>query len=485
MAETGQSTVEPGTEPLAHTARRALWWSVANNLVGRVGTTLMGIVLARILVPEDYGIYAVALVALHGLLSLNELGVSLAIVRWPGDVSRIAPTVATLALASSALLWLAMFLCAPLVADALNAPEATWIVRILTLSVLVDAVTAVPAALMTRDFMQRERMVVDTIGFGVGAVTAVSLAVAGFGPWALAASALVSSVVHGVFILRYAPRVYPFGFRPELARELLAFGLPLAAASLMVIAMLNIDYVVIGAALGPVQLGFYLLAFNLSAWPVNMFSAPARRISLPLFARLHHGDTDASAAFAPVCAALLLVTLPACLMLAVFAEPVVRLVYTDAWVPAAAALPWLMVLAVARVLGELVYDFLTALGASRTNLVLQAVWFVALLAALPLAVHRGGIEAVAMTHAAVALLVVVPAYGVALRRAGVSLRVVAGQLARPLAGGALAAAAGLAVVLVVDDTLAQIFLGGALVALVYAASVYPMRSMLRAPAVAA
>ena len=89
-----------------------------------------------------------------------------------------------------------------------------------------------------------------------------------------------------------------------------------------------------------------------------------------------------------------------------------------------------------------------------------------------------------MTHAAVALLVVVPAYGIALGRAGVSLRVVAAQLARPLAGGALAAAAGVAVALLVGDTLAQVFLGGTLVALVYAASVYPMRSMLRAPAVA-
>ena len=66
----------------------------------------MGIVLARLLVPEDYGVYAVALVALNGLLSMNELGVSLAIVRRPGDVSRIAPTVKTLALGSSLVLWL-------------------------------------------------------------------------------------------------------------------------------------------------------------------------------------------------------------------------------------------------------------------------------------------------------------------------------------------------------------------------------------------
>ena len=110
-------------EPLHTTARRALWWSVANNIVGRVGTTLMGIVLARLLVPEDYGVYAVALVALNGLLSMNELGVSLAIVRRPGDVSRIAPTVKTLALGSSIVLWVLMFAAAPYVARRSTRPR--------------------------------------------------------------------------------------------------------------------------------------------------------------------------------------------------------------------------------------------------------------------------------------------------------------------------------------------------------------------------
>ena len=329
----------PEAEPLHTTARRALWWSVANNVVGRVGTTLMGIVLARLLVPEDYGIYAVALVALNALLSMNELGVSLAIVRRPGDVSRIAPTVKTLAFGSSLVLWLATFLAAPHVAAALDAPEATNVLRLLTLSVLIDALTAVPSALMTRDFMQKERLIVDTAGFLTGAVVAIALAVAGFGAWALVWSVLLGNIVNALFILRYSPDRHPYGFRRDVARELLAFGLPLALASLVIMALLNIDYVVIGAELGPVQLGFYLLAFNLCSWPVNMFSAPARRVSLPLFARLHAGETEASSAFVPVCTLLLLVTLPACLALAALAEPIVAIVYGDTWRPAAVRPP--------------------------------------------------------------------------------------------------------------------------------------------------
>lgn len=476
MAE-GFGTETP--QQLAGTARRALWWSIANNLVGRVGTALMGIVLARILVPEDYGVYAVALVALNALLSMNELGVSLAIVRWKGDLSRIAPTVKTLSMASSVVLWAIVFACAPLIAGALDAPDATNVLRLLTLSVLIDAATAVPAAVMTRDFMQRERLIVDTAGFVVALATAIALAVAGFGAWALAGSALLGNVVNALFILRYSPDDHPYGFDRSVARQLLAFGTPLALASLVIMALLNLDYVVIGAHLGPVELGFYLLAFNLCTWPVNMFSAPARRVSLPLFARLHAGETDASAAFVPVCVILLLVTLPACLLLAAFAEPLVSIVYGDRWGPAAAVLPWLMVLALARVMGELIYDFLVALGASKSNLALQGIWLIALVVALPVAVRLDGIEGVAIAHAGVAVLVVMPAYAVILRRAGVSLREMAVQLLRPIAGTAAGAGAGVAIVLAVPDHIAQMAVGGVVVGLIYVASVYPMRAMLR------
>ena len=72
-------------------ASRALGWSFASNLIARVGTLPIGIVLARLLGPHAFGTYAVALVALVALLSFNDLSVSLAIVRWKGDPAQIAP----------------------------------------------------------------------------------------------------------------------------------------------------------------------------------------------------------------------------------------------------------------------------------------------------------------------------------------------------------------------------------------------------------
>ena len=212
-----------------------------------------------------------------------------------------------------------------------------------------------------------------------------------------------------------------------------------------------------------------------------MFSAPARRVSLPLFARLHAGETGASDAFVPVCTLLLLVTLPACLVLAALARPIVQIVYGDTWLPAASVLPWLMVLALVRVVGELVYDFLVALGSSRSNLSLQVVWLAALAIALPIAARKGGIEAVAMAHAGVAVCIVVPTYAIVLHRAGVSLRAVASQVLRPLVATVAGGVVAVGVAVLIPDAFARLTLGAALIGLVYLAIVFPMRRLLQVP----
>ncbi|WP_447646070.1 oligosaccharide flippase family protein [Nocardioides zeae] len=87
---------------------RALGFSAANTTLSKLAGLVVGIALARLLGPSEFGTYAVAFVALMVVLSLNDLGVSLAIVRWPDDPRRIAPTVASLSVLSSAMLALGL-----------------------------------------------------------------------------------------------------------------------------------------------------------------------------------------------------------------------------------------------------------------------------------------------------------------------------------------------------------------------------------------
>ena len=87
MTAVGGTIPNPeGSGSLLEKVSKGLGWSFDNNVAARVANVAVGIVLARILVPEDYGVFAVSLVVLTAALSMNELGVSLAVVRWPTRV---------------------------------------------------------------------------------------------------------------------------------------------------------------------------------------------------------------------------------------------------------------------------------------------------------------------------------------------------------------------------------------------------------------
>jgi O-antigen/teichoic acid export membrane protein len=465
---------------LYHRASRALGWSVAGTIVNRLSTLAIGIALARVLGPESFGTFAVALVMMLAVLSFNELGVSLAIVRWPGEPREIAPTVATLSLASSVLVYVACYLGAPYFADALGDPTATPVIRVLCLSVIVSGLVATPAALLQRSFRQGRRTVVDVVNNWGTALVSIVLALNGFGAMSLAIGQLTGSVAGAVLFCVFAPEGLRLGFNPAKARALLKFGLPLAGSSIVVFATNNVDRMVVGAVLGPTALGYYALALNLASWPVSVFSQPVRGVAPAALARLQHDPPAMRSAFISTSGLLSSVTLPACVLLAAAAGPLISFVYGDAWSSAADVLGWLGLLAALRILFELVYDYFVVLAKTRIVFVAQVIWFLTLLPAMYFASARAGLWAAGAAQFAVALLVVCPLYLYGLKRSGVSPRAVGARLVLPILGGLAVAAITVSVRGLVSVDLLALAIAGVATLGVIVLLAYRMRHVLGA-----
>ena len=448
---------------LAARAGRALAVNVANTLVSRVGTFAIGVALARILGPEEFGTFAVALLALLAVLSFNELGVSLAIVRWPDSPKLIAPTVATLSAASSVAFAILAVIVAPAFCAAMGAPDATDIVRLLALSVIIDGVVAAPAAMLQRDFRAGRRMVIDQVVSWLGALVSISTALAGMGAMSLAAGRIAGALAGAVLFLHAQP--VRFGFDRAIARRLLAFGLPLALSSIVVFAVKSIDQVIVGGVLGPIALGYYVLALNLASWPVAVFSQPVRDVSPAAFARLQGDPPALRKAFVSSVGLLTAVTLPVCLVLSGAAEPIISVVYGAVWLPGAVVLGWLGLLSAMRILFELFYDYFVVVGKTRVVLMVQVVWFVALIPALYAGAQLAGIAGAAAAHVFVAAAVVLPLWLLQLHRAGIAWVALARGVAVPLACGAAVAVVALAAHRFISlDLLALAVAGGAVLA---------------------
>jgi len=461
---------------LAAKASRAIGWNLVNTVLSRLGTLGISIMLARLLGPHVFGAFAVALVALYAMQTFNDLGMSMAVVRWETDPHDIIPTINTVSVAVSVVTYVGCFWIAPAYASAMGAPAATDVVRVLALAIVIDGLCNAPAGLMQRRFQQGKATVAQQAGSWIGVGLMIALAWSGHGAMSLAIGQVVGSLVVAIILIAFVPESLRFGFDPARARELLRFGLPLSGSDLITLAVISVDQIIVGHILGPTSLGFYVLAFNLSSWPYNMFLGPVRNVAPAVFSRLQHDQPTMRSTFLSGTRLLAAVTFPICLLIGGSAPALIGFVYGTRWLPAAQPLMWLAVAGGARILLLLAYDYLVVLGWTRLLLIIQLVWLITLIPCLVEAVRAGGIYGAGLAEAAVALLVVLPCYLAALRKAGIGLLALGKSLLLPLTVAAAAGLAARGAAMLVPSNLIALTVSGIITTALIGLIVYRMRS---------
>jgi PST family polysaccharide transporter len=328
--------------------------------------------------------------------------------------------------------------------------------------------------MIQRRFQQDRLMKAIAVGFVFNAVVCLTLAIGGAGAYSFVAGALVQAVVVAVLVLRTAHLPIRIGFDRVIARRLLVFGIPLAAALGIESVVLYSDAVIVGHVLGTVILGFYLLAFNVSSWVPGMVGAAVRYVSIPAFSRLAEGETKTfSLGVQRALPVLVMVVTPVAVVLVTLSASLVHVLYGEHWVPAAEALRFLAFVMLARMFTALVFDIQTGLGNTRVTVWLNLVWLVALLPALWWGAHAGGIRGAAAGHAVVALVVAIPLAGWLLHRSGVDMRPVARGIVRPVLAGLAAGLTRAALARSIGSPWAQLVVAGGLGLLVYVVIALP------------
>lgn len=455
----GEGTSPEG--PLSGLMRRAALWSGLNSFALRLGQFAVGVITARIIEPKQFGIFAVALTVHAVIMNVNELGVSAYLARTRRNVDEAAPTVVTLAIASSAIFTAAMFFTAPQLASMLGAPEAANAVRLLSTTVLLGGITAVPYALLVRNFQQQKRFMADSSNFAASTVLVIILGSAGFGATALALSKVLGQLVSLVILVATITPRYRPGWNRHLAGEVLAYSLPLAGATVIQFTLGNVDYIVVGRTLGALSLGFYVLAYNIAGWPVSVFGLMINEVALPAFARTQNDVAGLSRRVAGAFALTAAVALPVSALCLALAHPLVVAVYGSRWSVAAGVLAVLGLFGSMRIILTLFTNILAALGRSRAVLITQLIWICTLVPALVIGVRGKGIVGAAIAQEIIAIAVVLPLvlWFIARAGGGSPLRLLRGCLL-PAAAAVLAGIGAWAVTLVVGPPLLKLAAGG-------------------------
>lgn len=483
-----EAGVAPGDSSADHVeligrrAGRGLSWSLVGTFGTKVISFGVGLVLARLLAPADFGVFAVALAATGFGMHINDAGMIAACVQWRGRFEDMAATGATIALASSVCVYGLIWFSAPAFSALMGAPEATPVVRLLTLVIVVDGITAMRSAALNRRFEQDRLTKANIVGMVANAAVALPLGFGGAGAYSFAGGQLIGSIVTGVIVYKTGGLAPKFGFDRVIAAKLLRFGLPLALSLGIEAVLLNADFVIVGHVLGATLLGYYLLAFNISNWVPGLIGTAVRYVSVPSFSRLAENAPEAVALGVRRAVPLLVsAILPAAIIMATMAPQLIEFVYGEKWQPAAAVLRYLSVLIVIRMLTSLAFDILTSIGSTKSTVWLNISWAATLIPALWIGTHIDGIRGAGIAHAVVGMCIVLPLSVLLLRWAGVNLAPTVPTLARPAVGAALSAAVILLILSSMDGggPFVQLLLAGVPGALVYLAVVVPFDQLRR------
>lgn len=461
-----------GATDLGTRIRTGFIWSALGGSSLRMASLLTGIVLARLLSPEDFGVYAVALMVQSILINLAELGLAADLVRH-GDLKGRGPTITVVALVTSTFLALLMWSTAGLVAGGMGAPEAAGAIRVMALTIPLAGLTVVPYAQLQREFRQSRLFTIDASNMALGTTLTILLAFLGWGAMSLAIGRLAGQVLATGMQFSATRQRLRLGWRPDVARTGIRFGLPLALAGLLAWTLLNVDTVLVGRYAGVTALGFYVLAFNISSWPTSVIGTAVRAVAFPAFAQrsLESGERDTAGAIRAT-SLVWSASVPIAASLALLAGPTVELLYGRRWLAAAPVLTALAVFGALRVLFDLWVAYFTACGAAATLLTTQLAWLATLIPAMWFAVRDGDIERAGWAHAVVAVAIMLPVHLWRMRGCGVSTRALLRALVPALVAIGPALVVGHWAGHVADLPALRLLLGGSALCATYAACLW-------------
>lgn len=301
------------------------------------------VLLARLLEPEHFGLFAMVTPIVSLAVLVGDLGIGQALITAKSIRQDQASTLFWCNIAVAALLTAILALLAPLIAAFFGQPELVPIVIALSASVLLSGFATQHLAILNRGLRFGALAAIEIAAAAIAFAAALGIALVYPSPWALVASPIVTTVVTMLgswFVTRWVPsRPGPIA---EIA-PMLRFGSGVTGFNLANFLARNADDIIIGRAAGPVVLGNYDRAYKLLLMPLEQVSRPIGRVMLPILSQLSDQPARYSAAYLRTVRQIMLVALPGVVLLLMEAERVIPLLLGPGWDDAVIIFQWLAI----------------------------------------------------------------------------------------------------------------------------------------------
>lgn len=309
-------------------------WSFLEQGGSKAVQLVVQIILARILAPDLFGVLAIILVVANIADTLAQSGLASAIIQEGSDVDDDTYTTAFwLSMGLAVAIYVVVFVVAPVISGFYDMDELDLYLRVMSLIVFVNAANSIQRAHLQRDLDFKPLFRTTTIAVIISGVVGIAAALAGLGIWALILQAMSQSVVACIEYAFLVPWRPSLTFRVGQAKSLFAYGWKMCLTGILSTLCASISDLVIGKACTSEQLGYYSQGRK---WPTAVISAATSSIQNVVFPALVRMRDDQEA-FRAACAKALVagsfVIAPFSFLLVDMAEPLIRFLLTDKWMP--------------------------------------------------------------------------------------------------------------------------------------------------------
>lgn len=338
----------------AKQAGRGVMWSYLTFVLGKVMVFVSTVILARILVPADFGLVSLASVLAGYLGTIHTFGVGEAFIQSKFRSEESANATFVLSFGSGILLFLISVIITPLVAAFFREPRIQVIFPALAFVFVLTGLTTINDALLVKQLKFQQRLLPTFVQYISKGIISILLALMGFGAWAIVWGVIIGTAAKSATLLLVSPWKPTRVWNPRAAREIFGFGKYLVLLNILGALEDNIDYMIVGRRLGVSDLGLYTLGYRAPELAIISLPSVISNVAYPAYAKLQDRIVELRHGVYKTFQLVSWAAIPAGVGLSMLSSAFILTFYTDKW---ASTIPVMQLLSLYAMIYTLTYNF--------------------------------------------------------------------------------------------------------------------------------
>lgn len=318
-------------------------WTVFDTGVNQGISFAVQIILARILLPEDFGLIGLITVFIALSASMIDCGFASALIREKETTQEDCSTMFYFNLFCSVILYFVIFSFAPMIARYFEEPRIVLLLRILSLTLVINSFGIIQRTLLTKKIEFKTQTKINAIAAFFSGVAAVLIAYSGLGVWALVFRLMIMQSLQSALLWRYNRWFPSMIFSKRSFQKLFGFGWKLLLSSLIETFYQNLYYMIIGKYFSVTALGYYTNAKKLNDVVSQALSAAVQKVSYPVLSVMQDDRQKLRNGYRKIIRGTMFIAFPLMIGLLAVSEPFILFMFGEKW---AASVPYVQLMCV-------------------------------------------------------------------------------------------------------------------------------------------